>query len=329
MFQHLHDVLRALCREAPVMATEDPWGVRLKDADISFATPDKDFRVNKPTLNILLSEVKENLPLRDALPVTRKLGEAYIRQRAPLRVDCDYMITAWSNRPGEERAAQEQSLLGQAMLWLSRFPIVPERALKDEWGRTQPFPPPTMLARMDGSRNSAGEFWSALGIPPRPYFNLVLTIAMDLDATNDGPLVLTTHTGSQPDPVDMQDNWMAIGGTVVDPLGRGIADAMVDIIDTVPVTDPTGKTYTESRIRKRTTTDKDGRFRMSRVPRNFPDLKLRKDPTQPTPEPDPWDPALPANQWTFRVAAQGFATTTVTKTLPAMPGDLTIELSPL
>ena len=60
-------------------------------------------------------------------------------------MDCDYMITAWSNRPGEERAAQEQSLLGQAMLWLSRFPIVPERALKDEWGRTQPFPPPTKL----------------------------------------------------------------------------------------------------------------------------------------------------------------------------------------
>jgi hypothetical protein len=48
-----------------------------------------------------------------------------------------------------------------------------------------------MVAQMDGDRRS-GEFWSALGIAPRPSFSLVVTIALDLAAAVEaGPPVKT------------------------------------------------------------------------------------------------------------------------------------------
>ena len=54
-----------------------------------------------------------------------------------------------------------------------------------------------MVAQMDPNKN-AGDFWFALGIPPRPAFYLVATIAMDLDLKSKGRWSLHGQQSSNP-----------------------------------------------------------------------------------------------------------------------------------
>lgn len=150
----------------------------LRAAQASFLTPEKGYAPTERSISMFLYDVKENRELRDPVPIVEQKGEAFIRRRPPLRVDCSYLVTAWSTAEKEVKVKEEHELLGAAFLWLSRFPTIPEEYLTGTLA-DQPFPPPTLVAQMDGTRNTA-EFWSALGIPPRPCFNLVVTIAMDL-----------------------------------------------------------------------------------------------------------------------------------------------------
>jgi hypothetical protein len=73
------------------------------------------------------------------------------------------------------------------MNWLTRFPVIPVDVLQGDLAlknvddpRIPRFPPPpTMVAQFDPDKDS-GEFWTALGIAPRPAISLVVTVAMDL-----------------------------------------------------------------------------------------------------------------------------------------------------
>jgi hypothetical protein len=176
MFHHLDTTLKNIL--------DDPAAPQeLREAEVSFLTPDREFKPEQATVNLFLHEVKENAALRDPLPIVELKDGVYQRRRPPLRVDCTYMVSAWSNATKAEKIVEEHRLLGQAFAWLSRFPTIPEDYLKGSLDG-QPFPPPTMVAQMDGDRRS-GEFWSALGIAPRPTFSLVVTIAIDLDVEPD------------------------------------------------------------------------------------------------------------------------------------------------
>ena len=80
--------------------------------------------------------------------------------------------------------------MSQALAWLSRFPTIPAPFFQGSL-IGQSFPPPTLVAQLEGGK-SVAEFWSALGIVPRPSFNLVATIALDLQVqTPEGPPVVT------------------------------------------------------------------------------------------------------------------------------------------
>src|SRR5215510_15651622 len=195
----------------------------LKAAQVSFITPDKNFTLAGPTVNLFLYEVKENRDLRDPTPIIEKIGASFVRKEPPLRVDCSYIVTAWSNATGEVRVAEEHNLLAQALLWLSRFPTIPSDKLQGKLAN-QLYPPPTMVAQMDPNTN-AGDFWFALGIPPRPAFYLVVTIAMDLDLTVKGPLVTTRFTNVDAGAGADEEQWAQIGGRVATAGGEGIADA--------------------------------------------------------------------------------------------------------
>lgn len=159
----------------------------LKAADVSFVAPDKSFDFDKATVNLFLWDVHENRVLRDPVPIIDKIGNAYVRRTPPLRVDCSYMVTAWDTATGSTKAANEHRLLSQALQWLSRFPIIPPIYLQGSLV-DPPFPHRTEVALPNGDR-SMGEFWNALGQPPRPSFNLVVTIALDLERQIEGDLV--------------------------------------------------------------------------------------------------------------------------------------------
>ena len=169
----------------------------LLNAEKSFETPESTFTPAQSTVNLFLYETKENRELRDPVPIIERLGTTYIRKSSPIRMDCSYIVTAWSPAIAAARVAEEHRLLAQAILWLSRFPTVPMNFLQGTL-LNQPFPVPMYVAQFDPNKN-AGEFWDALSIAPRPAFYLTVTIAMDLGMQVDGPVVTTTLTNYQQD----------------------------------------------------------------------------------------------------------------------------------
>lgn len=224
------------------------------DAEASFATPEETFTPLQANnaISLFLYEVKENRELRDLEPITERLNGLSVQRRPPLRVDCAYMVTAWSKKTGAVGVAETHKLLGQAFNWLSRFQTIPERYFASGMP-AQAFPPPTMVAQMDGAK-SAGEFWSALGIAPRPYFNLIVTICMDLDQAVEDSIVTTISSKYQGNDPTGAEERMMVGGTVKDVQGNYVADAWVRI-------EPQGETQV---------TDVQGRFIFDRVFRGQP-----------------------------------------------------------
>ena len=240
MFQDLDDTLTKILVDPQAPA-------ELHSAEVSFETPEKTYTPTLATMNLFLYEVKENRELRDPVPLTTKSGDIYVQRKPPLRVDCSYVVTAWAdpNIGKVQQVRLAHQLLSQAFLWLIRFPTIPSGYWQGSLSNPpQAFPPPTMVAQMDGSKE-VGEFWSALGIPPRPYFKLVVTIAMDLNQQIEGPLVTTTITGyRQDDNADAHEERINIGGLVRDRAGNPVPQAWVSL-------EPTGAIQT---------TDEEGRF---------------------------------------------------------------------
>ena len=209
MFRDLDETLRTMLDD-PATPNE------LRNADISFEPPDRNFTPSQATVNLFLYDVRENRVLRDPVPVIERVGGLFVRRTPPLRVDCSYLITTWTTGTGAARVAEEHRLLSQALLWLSRFPIIPDQFLQGSLVNP-PFPHPTMVAQTNDGKNM-GEFWTALEQPPRPSFNLVVTIAMDLAIESpEGPLVITKDMRmGQKDGSAPPEQWFQIGGTVTD-----------------------------------------------------------------------------------------------------------------
>src|SRR5688572_15419843 len=94
----------------------------LPAAKIGFAAPDKTFTFTEATLDLFLYGVHENRVLRDPEPILELVGGSVQRRMPPLRVDCDYLVTAWSKKAGAAAVEEEHRILAQAFKKLSRFP---------------------------------------------------------------------------------------------------------------------------------------------------------------------------------------------------------------
>jgi hypothetical protein len=163
----------------------------VSDADVSFETPAKAYAPTRPTLNLFLHHITENQALREAAPIVDRSGPNVLQRRPPLRVDCRYLVTAWSDLTtgSAVRVAQEHRLLGTALAWLAGFPAIPADSLQGAC-RTQEFPPPLVVARPYAPGEESGQFWTALQVPPRPALDLLVTLAIDVGAESDlGPPV--------------------------------------------------------------------------------------------------------------------------------------------
>jgi Pvc16 N-terminal domain len=235
MFDDLDAAINAILNDATAP-------IELRNADVSFETPDQNFAPAQPTVNLFLYETKENRELRDPAPIIERLGTTFIRRTPPIRMDCSYIVTTWSPAPAAARVAEEHRLLAQAILWLSRFPTIPTAFLQGTL-LNQPFPVPMFVAQLDPNKN-AGEFWDALNIAPRTAFYLTATIAMDLGLQLEGPLVTTTITSYQQDgDVTSAEEWINLGGVVTNAGGQPIANSWVRLepLNQVARTDSDGR----------------------------------------------------------------------------------------
>jgi hypothetical protein len=169
MIDDLDEALRQLLiRELPL---------KDGDVDISFDQPKREWsaRVNRPTLNLFLYDLRENTKLRSTQPVWEPVREpsgAVSQKRRPVRVDLRYLVTAWTTEPEDEHR-----LLTRAMLALFRYPHLPEAVLPESL-RGQPVPIPLQVAQAENLPNTS-DVWSALENTFRPAIVLQLTLALD------------------------------------------------------------------------------------------------------------------------------------------------------
>ena len=97
-------------------------------------------------------------------------GRKFRRNPLP-RVDCRYLVTAWTSE-----VRDEHSLLGDVLAALLLHPVIPAEHLQGVFTSVRPLPSLTLRAG-DGSENS--DFWSALGGQLKPGLDLVVTVTID------------------------------------------------------------------------------------------------------------------------------------------------------
>lgn len=212
MFHDLDEVLRRLLiREIPIKNGE---------VDIAFDQPTRDWaaRLSRPTLNIFLHDIRENLKLRHSQQwiVEQQPDGTAIQRRTPVRVDLHYMITAWANEPDDEH-----NLLARTLMALFRQPHMPFDLLPESL-QDQPRPIPLQVAQTDEFLNPA-DVWNALDNEIRPSVVLTVTLAIDPYQPLITPLVRTRELrlgqAARPAaqsliPETAADVFWTIGGTV-------------------------------------------------------------------------------------------------------------------
>lgn len=233
---------------AAMLAGEAATGSELAGARLSFAVPDQRWRGQGTglELDVYLYRVQENRDLRSNERRRRVQGGVVVEERAPARVECSYLLTAWNKAQpvsGVEQEGPEHRLLSQALDVLLRNPEVPRRYLTGRLAAGAE--PPLVSARADGVGASA-DFWTGLGSYLRPSVTCQVTLAFTAPEAAGGPPVTTVRTT-----VGEGEARFAIGGTVRDsrPPAAGIPGAWVRIAET-------GTTVV---------TDGDGRFRLARL----------------------------------------------------------------
>jgi len=222
MFDEIDETLRRLLIE------EIP--IRNNEIEIAFDQPRREWsaRLNRPTLNIFLHDVRENAQLRQSY--TQRQQQHPDRrqtalQRPEARVDLHYMITAWASEPDDEHR-----LLARTLLAFLRHREIPDSFLPASL-RRQPRPVALSVAQYDTTFNPP-DLWGVMDNELRPCLNCMVTLTMDPHLPVTVPLVrvrelrvedmvvsslreqnrrLPTQSGEETDLPDAEKRW-TIGG---------------------------------------------------------------------------------------------------------------------
>ena len=203
MIRHLDELLRHL-----FVVAIDQIGDEMQ---VRFQPPNDDWLgyVNGLTsngqpvnaLNVYLIEVRENRELRSN-EVSRSVAAGLVTESfAPMRLDCHYLITAWSPAavsPAVEPGLDEHALLYEVTAALANNqPLIP-RAVYGA-GLPADFPAeiadaelPMEFVPVEGFPKYA-EFWGTMGTsrPWRPAIHLVVTLPVLYDLPDAMPMVTT------------------------------------------------------------------------------------------------------------------------------------------
>jgi hypothetical protein len=167
MLHLLDETLEAFLRaEVPLPARE---------VDIAFDAPDGEWSAalsTKPTVDLYLWDIRPNLSEREfgEVVMAEQDGRRYRRDPLP-RVDCRYLVTAWTSE-----VRDEHSLLGDVLTALLLHPVIAAEHLRGVFASVRPLPA-MRLRSGDGTENS--DFWSALGGQLKPGLDLVVTVTVD------------------------------------------------------------------------------------------------------------------------------------------------------
>jgi hypothetical protein len=171
-----------------ILVTDLP--IKNGEIDVKFDQPKREWsaKLNKPTVNFFLYDVRENVDLRQAQFERMINGNPQENtasfKKYPHRVDCYYMLTTWANE-----AEDEHRLLSRCLMSLFRHPIIPDHLLVGTLQNPR-FDHTTYIARPDKLTNPA-EVWSSLDNEMRPTISFVVTLTLDPWTVVEGPIVRT------------------------------------------------------------------------------------------------------------------------------------------
>ena len=196
-----------------------------REVDVAFAAPDRDWaaRVSRPTVNLYLWDVRRNLDERDGGMETVVGDDGRPLRRPPLpRVDCRYLVTAWTSE-----VQDEHSLLGHTLAALLLHTTIEERFLAGAIAKVTP-PPTIEIASSDGRDNS--DFWSALGGQLKPGLDVVVTATVDAATlVAAGPPVdrytIRAWRKAEPDAAAAVSSRSFVGGRASSPEGASVSTA--------------------------------------------------------------------------------------------------------
>ncbi|KMN50498.1 hypothetical protein VL04_02865 [Chromobacterium violaceum] len=166
----------------------------LPQVQISTEVPDADFRQklgNDPVLNLYLTGVRQDLSRRMSDPgqIQRSTdNQSGTPDPYPRIMALSYMLTAWS-RAGADHALVEQDLLYRALAGMTSYPDLPLELAQAVQLDTNGYPVQLdMLHERDGGIRS-GDYWQALGTPPRPLLELTALIPIPEGSPSEVDLV--------------------------------------------------------------------------------------------------------------------------------------------
>lgn len=236
MIPHLDNLLRTLLMRLDGISEE---------TQVGFQPPDEDWRnhvsgLQGNALNIYLADLRENRKLRSNETIRRPEDGVVLADPAPIRVDCHYLVSAWSPAlvtPAVEPTLDEHGLLYDALALLMReAPLNASRIYPAESAALQAVPEPirdvdlpTEILPEQGFPKLA-ELWGTMGANHRwkPALYLVVTLPVTPEAQIAGAMVTTRITEyrqtGRPGPAEA---WVRIGGHALTPEGDTVAGAWV------------------------------------------------------------------------------------------------------
>jgi hypothetical protein len=173
-------MIRDLDRTIEELLRRELSAALVEQVAISFAPPDNEFPppdVKTPAVNLFLYDIRENTDLREGQwALERRADGSAYRIRNSVRVDCSYLITAWSSEGATSRWLEEHHLLSEVMRALLRHPTIPGVLLRGGLlGQEPPLPASTL---QPGRLQSPAEFWQALGGKPKAALHYTVTIGV-------------------------------------------------------------------------------------------------------------------------------------------------------
>jgi hypothetical protein len=241
---------------------------------VGFAPPNADWKgavAGENRVNLYLYDVREDVRLRSNERVRTSRAGWFTETLASPRLDCAYLVTAWSPITGGgilTAATVEHELLYAVLAVLMQFrPLV----AAEVYARPNPFghtlagvpdalkaqPLPAQVALPDAVREPA-EFWTTMNVDSRPALHLVVTIPVVVEEPDVESPMVTTLTGryGQTDVAVAAETTVSVGGHVrAGAGGLAVGGAWVQLVGVAPP-DVTS-------VRRRVITGADGRFLFS------------------------------------------------------------------
>jgi Pvc16 N-terminal domain/Carboxypeptidase regulatory-like domain len=221
MLRDVDEALRGLFRAGmTTLGAGTPAGVT--DGQVGFGPPDTDWISDvsglspNRAINVYLADLRENRALRSNERLSTEDGNV---RPAPVRLDCHYLVSAWS--PSAERRTktlEEHDVLSEALevLTQARMLTVGDSDL------------PLTVVPAEGFGKLA-EFWGTMGQKHRwkPVISLVVTVPVEQSRELTGAAVTTRFAEYR----SADETWIQIGGLVQDASSLPVTRAWVQIQD--------------------------------------------------------------------------------------------------